>query len=114
MNAGRILGAIGVSRDPSHLIGITPVLSDNAAAAVDVAVDGAEKAGGPIPFIVKHRANLWGKRDPSALIVGAASPRCAGLSAGRPFGPAQAIVKVGATGASHPSTVPSMSARPAL
>jgi 2-dehydro-3-deoxygluconokinase len=100
-----------------HVTGITPALSDSAAAAVDAALDIAASARVPVSFDVNHRASLWGGRDAgaayrriakradlvfagadeAALLVGDGSPHALarGLAG---LGPAQAIVKLGAAG----------------
>lgn len=100
-----------------HVTGITPALSDSAAAAVHSAVDAAAAAGVPVSFDVNHRAALWSGRDPAAayrqvaeratvvfagddeaaLLVGAGAP---GELASRlcDLGPAQAVVKLGERG----------------
>jgi 2-dehydro-3-deoxygluconokinase len=46
-----------------HVTGITPALSDTAAAAVDRACDLAGRSGVPISFDVNHRAQLWAGRS---------------------------------------------------
>ncbi len=50
-----------------HVTGITPALSESAAAAVDGAVEVARAAGIAVSFDVNHRPSLWRGRDPRAL-----------------------------------------------
>ncbi len=50
-----------------HVSGITPALSESAAAAVDAAIDAAGEAGIPVSFDVNHRASLWVGRDSSSV-----------------------------------------------
>jgi 2-dehydro-3-deoxygluconokinase len=45
--------------DVLHITGITPALSESAAAAVSHAIDLAESAGVPVSFDVNHRTALW-------------------------------------------------------
>lgn len=56
-----------------HVTGITPALSDTAAAATDAAIDAAAEAGVPVSFDVNHRATLWKGRDPAELYRGIAA-----------------------------------------
>jgi 2-dehydro-3-deoxygluconokinase len=49
-----------------HVTGITPALSEIAAAAVDAAVHAAVAAGIAVSFDVNHRAALWAGRDAAA------------------------------------------------
>jgi 2-dehydro-3-deoxygluconokinase len=101
-----------------HVTGITPALSESAAAAaVNTAIDLAVDAGVPVSFDVNHRASLWAdeafrsvyraiaKRadvifagaDEAELLVGEGSPdELAGLLSD--LGPSQAIVKLGSEG----------------
>jgi 2-dehydro-3-deoxygluconokinase len=52
-----------------HVTGITPALSDTAAAAVDRACDLAGRSGVPISFDVNHRARLWTGRSARAALL---------------------------------------------
>jgi 2-dehydro-3-deoxygluconokinase len=54
--------------DLLHVTGITPALSDTAA-AVDRACDLARRSGGPISFDVNHREQLWGARSARAALL---------------------------------------------
>ena len=59
--------------DLLHVTGITPALSDTAAAAVGRACDLARRAGVPISFDVNHRSRLWhGRSARTALLTLAA------------------------------------------
>jgi 2-dehydro-3-deoxygluconokinase len=50
-----------------HITGITPGLSDSAAAAVSSAIEVASAAGVAVSFDVNHRAGVWGARDAAAV-----------------------------------------------
>ncbi|MEN0083214.1 MAG: sugar kinase [Leifsonia sp.] len=50
-----------------HVTGITPALSDSAAAAIEAAVWMAHDHGVPVSFDVNHRRTLWGERDPRSV-----------------------------------------------
>ncbi|MFS0733914.1 sugar kinase [Microbacterium sp. 1P10UB] len=50
-----------------HVTGITPALSETAAAAVEGAVDAARSAGVMVSLDVNHRPSLWRGRDPRPL-----------------------------------------------
>jgi len=50
-----------------HVTGITPALSNSAAAAITTAMDRASGAGVPVSFDVNHRSSLWRGRDPTVL-----------------------------------------------
>lgn len=52
-----------------HVTGITPALSDTAAAAVDRTCDLARRFGVPISFDVNHRTQLWGGRSARAALL---------------------------------------------
>jgi 2-dehydro-3-deoxygluconokinase len=52
-----------------HVTGITPALSDSAAAAVHHACDVARRSGVPISFDVNHRARLWTGRSARAALL---------------------------------------------
>lgn len=59
--------------DLLHVTGITPALSDTAAAAVGRACELARRAGVPISFDVNHRSRLWhGRSARTALLTLAA------------------------------------------
>jgi 2-dehydro-3-deoxygluconokinase len=55
--------------DLLHVTGITPALSDTAAAAVDRACDLARRAGVPISFDVNHRSRLWHGRSARTALL---------------------------------------------
>jgi 2-dehydro-3-deoxygluconokinase len=100
-----------------HVSGITPALSESAAAAVDVAIDVAVAAGIPVSFDVNHRASLWAGRDASAvyrriaarstivfagddearLLVEGATPAMLARNIAE-LGPSQVIIKLGPDG----------------
>jgi 2-dehydro-3-deoxygluconokinase len=52
-----------------HVTGITPALSDTAAAAVDRACDLARRSGVPISFDVNYRERLWTGRSARAALL---------------------------------------------
>jgi len=52
-----------------HVTGITPALSDTAAAAVARACDLARRAGVPISFDVNHRSRLWRGRSARTALL---------------------------------------------
>lgn len=107
-----------------HVTGITPALSESAAAAVRALVDAAHEHGIPVSFDVNHRSRLWTDRDPvpvyrdlvassdivfagedeAALVVGGTDSTVAlsddeliaGLAA---LGPGEVVLKRGADGA---------------
>ncbi len=107
-----------------HVTGITPALSESAAAAVRALVDAAHRLGIPVSFDVNHRSRLWTDRDPvpvyrelvassdiafagedeAALVVGGTDSTVtfsddeliAGLAA---LGPREVVLKRGAAGA---------------
>ncbi|MDO7883263.1 sugar kinase [Salinibacterium soli] len=100
-----------------HVSGITPALSDSAAAAVDAAVDEAVAAGIPVSFDVNHRSSLWRDRDFGAVyrglaaradIVFAGEDEARLLAEGSTpaslaraiaaLGPSQVVIKLGADG----------------
>lgn len=100
-----------------HVTGITPALSDSAAAAAMAAIDVAAGSGVPISFDVNHREALWstGAAAPvyqslaaRATIVFAGEEEAALLADGRTpgrlarqiaeMGPSQVIVKMGSEG----------------
>ena len=103
-----------------HVTGITPALSDSAAAAIETALDLAEAANVPISFDVNHRSALWRGRDSAgayraiarrATIVFAGADEAAmlvGVEAGTApealaraiadLGPSQVVIKLGAQG----------------
>jgi 2-dehydro-3-deoxygluconokinase len=104
-----------------HVTGITPALSDTAAAAVHHACDLAQRAGVPISFDVNYRARLWteaaarvallplaaradvvfGGRRELALLVDAApdTPPERLLAEVCALGPSDVVVGLGADGA---------------
>lgn len=109
--------AVVAAADVLHVTGITPALSDSAAAAVDRAVDLARDAGIPVSFDVNHRSALWDAEravpvyrslaarstvvfaglDEAALLVDGTDP--AELARGiAGLGPAQVVIKLGADG----------------
>lgn len=55
--------------DLLHVTGITPALSDTAAAAVGHACDLARQAGVPISFDVNHRSRLWHGRSARTALL---------------------------------------------
>ncbi len=55
--------------DLLHVTGITPALSDTAAAAVGRACDLARRAGVPISFDVNHRSRLWHGRSARTALL---------------------------------------------
>jgi 2-dehydro-3-deoxygluconokinase len=74
-SAGSRLGPEDVDRnlvaaaDLLHVTGITPALSDTAAAAVDRACTFARQSGVPISFDVNYRARLWRGRSARAALL---------------------------------------------
>lgn len=50
-----------------HVTGITPALSESAAAAVETAVATAVEHRVPVSFDVNHRRTLWRERDPGPV-----------------------------------------------
>ncbi|MHA7261641.1 sugar kinase [Arthrobacter sp. TMN-37] len=101
-----------------HITGITPALSESAAAAVDLAVRTARDSGTLVSFDVNYRSALWNADaaspvlrrlaaradilfagdDEAALLVGPAeSPRELAGRLGE-LGPSQVVVKRGAQG----------------
>src|SRR4051794_32478274 len=102
-----------------HVTGITPALSETARAAVDHAVELARRAGTTVSLDFNYRSALWtperagpalraltaradivfAGHDEAALVVGTAEPEDA-LRALAGLGPRQAVVKLGAGGAS--------------
>lgn len=100
-----------------HVTGITPAISESAAATIDRALDIAEGAGIPVSFDINHRPSLWRGRDAvetyraiarrasvvfagldeASLIVDGSSP--AELATGiADLGPTQVLVKLGGDG----------------
>jgi 2-dehydro-3-deoxygluconokinase len=61
--------ALIAGADLLHVTGITPALSDTAAAAVDRACDLARQSGVPISFDVNYRARLWSGRSARAALL---------------------------------------------
>ena len=55
--------------DLLHVTGITPALSDTAAAAVGRACDLARRAGVPVSFDVNHRSRLWHGRSARTALL---------------------------------------------
>ncbi|MGC0362493.1 2-dehydro-3-deoxygluconokinase [Rhodococcus sp. 27YEA15] len=102
-----------------HVTGITPGLSDSAAAAVDFAVATAKAAGTLVAFDLNYRSALWSGAaagvafeklcgqadlvfagdDEAALVVGAADDPMVLAHRLAELGPTQVIVKLGARGA---------------
>lgn len=102
-----------------HVSGITPALSESAAAAVDRAIDIARAAGVAVSFDLNYRANLWtashaGRSyreliprsdivfagdEEAALAVGSAPDAAELARRMAELGPAQAVVKLGSKGA---------------
>ncbi len=100
-----------------HVSGITPALSESAAATIDVAIDRAVQSGVPVSFDVNHRSSLWVGRDATevyrrlaarATIVFAGEDEARLLAAGdtpaqlahtiAELGPSQVIIKLGPDG----------------
>jgi 2-dehydro-3-deoxygluconokinase len=101
-----------------HITGITPALSDSAAAAIAEAVDRAGRARVPVSFDVNHRSSLWCGRDATPVyrqlaarstIVFAGydearliAPEASGVpevaAAIASLGPSQVVIKLGADG----------------
>lgn len=103
--------------DILHITGITPALSESAAATVDAAIEVAVAAGVPVSFDVNHRATLWtdgraaevyrglaerasivfAGEDEARLLASGATPLelAHGIA---DLGPTQVIVKLGADG----------------
>lgn len=105
-----------------HVTGVTPALSDSAAAAVDAAVERARGLGVRVSYDVNHRSRLWPAAravpvhrrlaassdllfaglDEAHLLLGRSD--LDGADAARALldlGPAEAVVKLGAAGAVH-------------
>jgi 2-dehydro-3-deoxygluconokinase len=55
--------------DLLHVTGITPALSDTAAAAVDRACDLARRSGAAISFDINYRSRLWTGRSARAALL---------------------------------------------
>lgn len=101
-----------------HVTGITPALSEGAAAATTESIAAAVAAGVPVSFDVNHRPRLWGSRDSAAVyrdIAGRATIVFAGVEEARllapevsepadlvaaiaDLGPSQVVLKLGAEG----------------
>ena len=101
-----------------HVTGITPALSESAAAATFAAIDEARAAGVPVSFDVNHRASLWAGRDAgevyrriaassdivfageeeARLVTSTGSDEEALLAGLAALGPAQVILKLGSRG----------------
>lgn len=102
-----------------HVTGITPALSESAAATVGEALDAATEAGVPVSFDINHRSSLWIGRDPAPryraiaersaivfagedearfLVPDATTPSelARGISL---LGPSQVVIKLGERGA---------------
>ena len=100
-----------------HVTGITPAISESAAATIEHALDVAEGAGIPISFDINHRPSLWRGKDAAetyraiarrasvvfagldeaSLIVDGSTP--VDLATGiAELGPAQVLVKLGGDG----------------
>jgi 2-dehydro-3-deoxygluconokinase len=118
--------------DVLHITGITPALSESAAAAVSHAIDLAESAGVPVSFDVNHRTALWSVARASevyrslaarATIVFAGLDEAAMLSDGSSaadfavgiaaLGASEVMIKLGREGCfalidGHPFTVPAI------
>ncbi|MHA7282907.1 sugar kinase [Arthrobacter sp. TMS2-4] len=62
-------GAVRSGSRILHLTGITPALSDSAAAASLAAVRQARAAGITVSFDVNYRSKLWGKDDASEVLA---------------------------------------------
>jgi len=106
--------------DIVHLTGITPALSDSAAAAVRRAIEMARAAGATVSYDVNHRSKLWSSveasrvhrdlvsqadvvfagDDEARLVLGSDSVDPGALAAGlASLGPREAVVKLGPGGA---------------
>jgi 2-dehydro-3-deoxygluconokinase len=101
-----------------HVTGITPALSDSAAATAFAAIDEARTAGVPVSFDVNHRASLWRDRDAGGvyrriaelsdllfageeearLVTGTDSPPAGLLTELSALGPEQVVLKLGDRG----------------
>ena len=101
-----------------HVTGITPALSESAAAAVSAAVDLAVEDGIPVSFDINHRSSLWVGRDSTAVyrdlaarstivFAGDEEARLIAPDAATPselaraiadLGPTQVVIKLGAEG----------------
>ena len=101
-----------------HVTGITPALSQSAAAAVQFAIDCAKSAGTLVSFDVNYRAALWPKPaaaaafealvrqsdvvfagdDEAAIVVGEAAEPLELAHRLAALGPAQVVIKLGAQG----------------
>lgn len=87
-----------------HITGITPALSESAAAATLWAVDAAAERGVTISFDVNYRAALWGREQASELlsriarkaaIVFASDDELSLVSEGSPADAAAALIDAG-------------------
>src|SRR5690554_3332278 len=101
-----------------HVSGITPALSDSAAAAIAASVGIAVDAGVPVSFDVNHRVSLWNGReaasvyrgiaerstivfagfDEALLLAPGASTPAEAAAAIAALGPSQVVIKLGADG----------------
>lgn len=101
-----------------HVTGITPALSESAAATITTAIARAADAGVPVSFDVNHRSALWGDRDATPVYRQLAArsslvfagydearmivPGVSGISeiatAISRLGPSQVVIKLGADG----------------
>lgn len=101
-----------------HVTGITPALSESAAAAVQFAIDCAKRAGTMVSFDLNYRAALWPKPaaaaafealirqsdvvfagdDEAAIVVGEAADPLDLARRLAALGPAQVVIKLGAQG----------------
>jgi len=101
-----------------HVTGITPALSDSAAAAIDRVIDLAVESRVPVSFDVNHRPSLWRGRSPRETYLrlarradivfagldearlladgGSAEELAEGVAS---LGPSQVLIKLGADGA---------------
>ncbi len=101
-----------------HVTGITPALSESAAAAITTAVHLAVQAGVPVSFDVNHRSSLWRDRNPTTVyrqLAASSTIVFAGYDEARlivpgltkvaeladaiaDLGPSQVVIKLGAEG----------------
>jgi 2-dehydro-3-deoxygluconokinase len=101
-----------------HITGITPALSESAAAAIQYAVDCAKQAGTIVSLDLNYRAALWSTAeaapvlralvqqadvvfagdDEAAIVVGAADDPVELARRLAALGPAQAVIKLGVRG----------------
>jgi 2-dehydro-3-deoxygluconokinase len=101
-----------------HVTGITPALSESAAAAIDHAIETARDAGTVVAFDVNYRSTLWAPgaagevfrelaaradivfagHDEAALLVGPAEEPVELARKIADLGPAQVIIKLGERG----------------